>query len=193
MNVFVSYSATSIEWAVRLKSSLQQHGVSAWSDPGDTATPLTWSERIEQAIRNAQAIIVLLEGGAEPDDKQLRTWQLTIDAVWSDNDKRLIPFLLRNAELPPFARSSVPVGSSLPIVRVHDPSRDWERAVNNLVALLHGQADLEQLEQVPAVNEQDRAEHQQRRAQIAAYVDTLKARMDLPDNPTGWKAHRRAQ
>jgi hypothetical protein len=193
MNVFVSYSAASKEWAVRLKSALQHHGVNTWSDPGDTATQLSWSERIEQAIRNAQAIVILLEGDAEPDDKQRLTWQLTIEAVWSDDHKRLIPFLLRNAELPSFARAAVPPDGSLPVVRVHDPYRDWERAVNNLIALLHGQADPQELEQVPAVTEQDREEHQQRRAQIAAYVDTLKARMDLPDNPAGWKAHRRAQ
>lgn len=193
MKVFVSYSAVSIEWAARLKSSLQQHGVSAWSDPGDAATQLTWSERIEQAIHSAQAVILLLEAGAEPDEKQRRTWALAIEAVWSDDHKQLIPFLLRNAELPPFARAAVPDDGSVPVVRVHDPYRDWERAVNNLVALLHGQADLSQIEQVPAVTEQDRAEHQQRRAQMGAYVDTLKARMDLPDNPAGWKAHRRAQ
>lgn len=193
MNVFVSYSAASKEWATRLKSALQQHGISAWSDPGDNATQLTWAERIEQAIRSAQAIIMLLEADAEPDEKQRLTWQLTIEAVWSDDCKQLIPFLLRNAELPPFARSAVPADGSLPVVRVQDPQRDWERAVDNLVALLHGQADPAQLEQVPAVTEQDRIEHQQRRAQIGAYVDTLKARMNLPDNPAGWMAHRRAQ
>jgi hypothetical protein len=80
----------------------------------------------------------------------------------------------------------VPRDGYLPVIRAKNPQRDWEQAVNNLVALLRGEADPSQVEQVPAVTEADREEQRRRQAEIQAYVESLKA--EVPDDPAEWRA-----
>lgn len=180
MNVFVSYAAADRPWAEKLKNALREHGISVWGDTAELNPGESWTDRIEQAIRNAEAIVVLAESQSAPDEKQRRTWQSALEAVWADSSKRLIPFLLGEVEVPRFVRASVSSSASLPVIRVREPEQDWEPAIQNLVAVLRRDADWSQIEQVPSRTEQDFLEHQRSRAQIGAYVEKLKASLNLP-------------
>lgn len=191
MNVFISYSAATRKWAEQLKSSLEQRGISVWSDTSGVTDGLSWTDKIKQAVRGAEAIIVLVDPRSEPEERERLVWQIALDALWSGSNKRMIPFLLRNAAPPPFTRATVQRDATLPVIRAKDPKRDWDRAVNNLVALLRGEADLSQVEQVPAVTEEDRAEHLRMREEMRAYIESLKA--DLPKDPAEWRARQAQQ
>jgi hypothetical protein len=190
MDVFVSYSSANRELAEKLKTELQQRGISAWSDTNGEAPQLRWSERIEQAVRKAEAIILLIEPQIRTDERLSRVWQEALQAVWSDSSKRMIPFLLGDAAPPAFARTTVPRTGSLPVVRARDPQADWEQAVNNLVALLHNEADPSQIELVPAWTKQDQEHHERWQAQFGAYIENQIANLNL--TPAEWRA-RKAQ
>jgi hypothetical protein len=186
MKVFVTHSLENPGWGERLKSSLEERGISVWSDAGDDRPDLTWTDKLEQAMRDVEAVVVLIDPRSKPDEKERRVWQVALGAVWSDPNKRMIPFLLRNAEAPGFARSTVPRDGSLPVIRAKDPKRDWERAVNDLVALLRNEADMSRIEQIPAVTERDREEHRKAEADIRAYIESI--RPNFPEDPAEWRA-----
>lgn len=190
MNVFVSYSSESRHWIDLLKSSLAPYDINVWSDVDELAAGLNWSEQIYEAIKKSEAVIILVDSSHGTDERQRRTWQLALEAAWSDTGKRLIPFLLHDAEPPAFTRATISADENLPVVRAKDPVKDWDQAIGNLVALLRKNADLSQIEQVPAITERDREKHRVRQEQIADYVERLKTKMNLPANPAEWKARR---
>lgn len=178
MQVFISYAAADRPWFEKLKTALQSHGLTVWSDnqiqPGQN-----WAERIEQAVRQAEAIVLLIASQATADQQQSRTWQAALEAVWSDESKRMIPFLLGDAVLPGFTRSTVPRDAQLPVIRAQHPQQDWEKAVRNLVALLRHEAKPGQIEMVPAWTQKDQESHEQWQAQFSAYVDSRLAELNL--------------
>ncbi len=190
MNVFISHSSENPRWGEQLKSSLEERGISVWSDTGDETPNLTRTEKLEQAMRGVEAVILLIDPRSKTDEKERRVWQVALGAVWSDPQKRMIPFLLRNAEAPGFARSTVPRDGSLPVIRVKDPKRDWDRAVDDLVALLRNEADMSRIEQVPRITEKDREAHRKAEADIQAYIESI--RHNFPEDPAEWRA-RQAQ
>jgi hypothetical protein len=185
MQVFVSYAGADRALGEKLKAALQAHGIAVWSD-NQIQPSQNWAERIEHAVRQADANVLLITPQNTPDQQQSRTWQAALEAVWSDDSKRLIPFLLGDAEPPAFARSTVPRDAELPVIRARDPQQDWEQAVNNLVALLRHDAAPNQIEHVAAWTAQDEEMHQQWNAEFSAYLDELKAVM--PASPTEWRA-----
>lgn len=181
MQVFISYGAADRQWFEKLKTALQSHGLTVWSDnqiqPGQN-----WAERIEQAVRQAEVIVLLITSQATADQQQSRTWQAALEAVWSDESKRMIPFLLGEAEPPAFARSTVPRDAQLPVIRVRRPLLDWEQAVKALVALLRHEAQPSQIELVPAWTPKDQESHEQWQAQFTAYLDSQLASLKLSPN-----------
>lgn len=186
MNVFVSYGAASRYWAKRLMADLAQHGIQVWADAINLTPGLSFVEQIEQAVRRVDAIILLITTPTPPDEKQNLTWQAALEAVWSDETKRMIPFLLGDAEPPAFTRSTVPPDSYLSVIRARDPQQDWEQAVKNLVALLRNEAAPHQVERVPAITEADRVAQRQYFAELHEYIQDLKA--ELPADPAEWRA-----
>jgi len=70
------------------------------------------------------------------------TWQLVLEAVWSDKSKRLIPILLKDAPLPPFVLSAFKLssmdGADLPIVRVRNPRQATETA-QTVIQIIRGE------------------------------------------------------
>jgi TIR domain len=118
MDAFLSYSSADRKLAERLREELAREGLSVWSDhvivPGKN-----WRQRIEEAIRSSNYILVLLSPRDGADEAQQFTWQVALEAVWQDSDKRLIPILLPSAELPPFVRSGT--SGQLRVVQVENP------------------------------------------------------------------------
>lgn len=191
MNIFISYSKADKDWAEKLKAALQRENISAWLKP-DLDEPVVEGDltlqraqqrvdKLEQAIRATDAIVVMVGSDSELDNWQRHELRIALESVWRDPNKRLIPFLLNDAEPPAFVRSSVSTEESLPIVRVRELERDWEQALKSLVAILRNEADWSQVELIPSVTEQDREQQRERRAEISDYAETLKANMSLAE------------
>ncbi len=102
MHVFLSYSAADHKFAERLREELRRHGLSVWIDKEDLKPGSEWQQQIQDAIRSADDILVLVGSQSTDDPTQQLTWQAALEAVWQDPHKRLIPVLLRDAPLPAF-------------------------------------------------------------------------------------------
>lgn len=191
MRVFISHLRADSAQALKLQAALQQENIDAWLRQ-DREEPINWRDytlwhatqdidKLEQAIQASDAIIVMVGSDPELVDEPRLEWRLALESVWQDPNKRMIPFLLDEAETPAFVRSSVAPEESLPVVRAREPEQDWEQAVKTLVAILRNEADWSQVEQVPSVTEQDREEQRRRQAEILRYVETLRTNTPLTE------------
>lgn len=132
MSVFLSYATIDKKFAERLKDELGKSGLSVWSDSG-LAIGEEWRRRIEDAIQSASEILVLVGPKNGDDPLQQLTWRAALEAVWQDSDKRLIPVLLRGADLPAFVLSGT--SGTLQAIRVDDPRaiRSTAQAILELI------------------------------------------------------------
>jgi TIR domain len=129
MKVFLSYSSADRKLAERIREELGTRGLTVWSSD-QVATGAVWRDQIEQAIRAADSILVLVGPKSGMDEAQQFTCRTALEAVWENPGKRLIPILMHGAELPAFL-------SAWNLVRLGD-SRDVGRLARTVVDVLQG-------------------------------------------------------
>src|SRR5437773_1507770 len=62
-SVFISYSAKSDRaWIRDLANALSDHGVQPWLDEREVVTGEVWQGKLEEALRNSDAILFVLTG-----------------------------------------------------------------------------------------------------------------------------------
>jgi hypothetical protein len=183
MNVFISYSSESLKQAEKLREALQKRGISVWANSEETASGERWQQRIERAIREADAIVALIDSPHAVDEMQRRTWQAALESVWSDSGKRLIPFLLRDVEPPVFVRSMATSPEAVIAIRAKDLRRDWNGAVEDLIAVLRREPAHGNHVEIVTVTERDRAEREARLNYIVEAAKMREAQQAIPSEP----------
>jgi hypothetical protein len=133
MQVFLSYSAADRRFAERLRDELARKGVSVWSDKEELVSGRPWRQEIENAIRSADDILILISP-RNADATQRSIWREALEAAWQDPRKRLIPILLQGASVPPFVYGDA-AGKEGPLVQILDP-RDLGGAADAIVQAL---------------------------------------------------------
>jgi tetratricopeptide (TPR) repeat protein len=136
MKVFLSHSNAFAEQAAQLSQRLSADGVESLSAPTRIQSGQRWTSTVEGMVKDADAMVFVVQPGAERDKGLLEEWRLAIDQSWSAPEKPLIPVLVGDAQLPGFLkdRQAIQVASD----------RDWTH-VGDLVAeaLKSGPAALE--------------------------------------------------
>jgi hypothetical protein len=101
MEAFLSYGNANAEVASKLAAELKKQGIETWFDRqiqlGDR-----WVTHIEDAIREAPTVLVLIGKDEQPGPYRRAEWRMALEAVWQNPSKRLIPVLLPGALLPTF-------------------------------------------------------------------------------------------
>jgi signal transduction histidine kinase len=136
MDAFLSYSSVNKNLARRLREELASEGLSVWWDESDAPVE-TRHRRIEEAIRSSDYIVVLIGPRDGDDEAQVFTWRVALETVWRDSSKRLVPILLRGAELPPFVRSGT--SGKVRAIQVENP-RKVQSIAQAVLDLIHGRA-----------------------------------------------------
>jgi hypothetical protein len=132
MALFLSYSAANKKVAERLRWALEREGLSVWSAQNATSDS-DLRRQMEEAIRSAEAILVLVGPREKPDKVQQFTWQEALEAVWKDPGKRIIPLLIGDAKIPAFVFSN---GVPSKAIRISDPRDGLSMAAILLAATL---------------------------------------------------------
>jgi hypothetical protein len=135
MDAFLSYSSADKKLAKRLREELTKDGLSVWWDDDSIKSGEAWRRQIREAIRSSDYILVLAGPRDRVDEAQDFTWRVAIETVWQDPSKRLVPILLRDAELPAFIRSGT--SGKIRAIQVEDP-RDVESVAQAVLDLLKG-------------------------------------------------------
>lgn len=186
MSTFLSYSSADRKMAEKLRDELGKAGIAVWSDTDSLAAGERWRDRIEDAIRSASAILVLIGPKNGDDPEQQFTWQVALETVWQDPGKRLIPILLRGATPPPFLHIAAQDGQPF-FVRLDSP-RKIKDIVPEIAELIQGKRvrfveqdqrrgtdGARSITPLPPDAGQ-RREREARLSEIRAYVEQLRAR-----------------
>src|SRR5262249_16051680 len=91
--------------ADRLRHELKRQGIAVWSGTS-VAAGSEWRGRIAEAIRSAEAILVLVGPKGEAGEAQRSTWQEALEAVWQGPGKRSAPIRVQDAKVPTFVFSA---------------------------------------------------------------------------------------
>ncbi len=141
IDAFILYTPCVQEWAEKLDATLRKSGLSTWIDFRDLKAGSSLGEQLEKAVAKTKNFIVLVGMKDDPTERQRRERRATLGAVYANPDQRMIPLLLGDVELPVFVRTAALWTRPIPSIRVSDPSRDWDRAVADLLEILKGEAD----------------------------------------------------
>jgi hypothetical protein len=165
--VFISFSHSPHERGLveRLIKEFHAHQISTCSPAENHAVGANWQREVEQAVKSADAVIVLVDPKREPDTRQQFEWRVALETQWQDPAKRLIPVLLGKGELPSFL-------SSRQALRVKDPKRDWGRAVEALVQVVNN--ELTEASEFVSVEHEDPAKRRERLRYIEEAAQSMK-------------------
>ena len=165
--VFISFSHSPHERGLveKLIKELHAHQISTCSTAENLAAGVNWQRDVEQAVKSADAVIILVDPKRAPDQRQQFEWRVALETQWEDPKKRLIPVLLGNAELPSFL-------SSRQALRVKAPKRDWGRAVEELVHVVNN--ELAEGGEFVSVEREDPAKRRERLRYIEEAAHSMK-------------------
>lgn len=178
IDALITYSPSVKEWAEKLDTALRQSGVSTWIDARDLEAGVSAWEQLERAVANAKNIVVLVGSHDDATERQRIERAVALGAVSEDPTKRMIPLFLGDAELPVFVRTAAHWTRPIPAIRVAQPSRDWDRAVADLIEVLKSEADPRSKGEVIDTSEEDRRLRRERMAYIRRVVAELKVQED---------------
>jgi TIR domain-containing protein len=103
-DVFISYSRDARHWAEKLSQSLENQGVSTWTDFKSIRPGQRWLEEIQRALDDAKYFLILVGPENAIGEWQDREWQGALQRTWTDPNKRIIPVLIDDATPPSFLK-----------------------------------------------------------------------------------------
>lgn len=122
VNVFLSSSFADRKVAAKLLEALRRKGLEVGSAAVGLERGEEFRRRVDDAIRAADLILVLVSPD-HPDDVQQATWPEVLSAVWNDPSKQILPLLLRGASVPPFVHSSLREHAAIRLTDPADPQQ----------------------------------------------------------------------
>ncbi|HVR99439.1 MAG TPA: toll/interleukin-1 receptor domain-containing protein [Thermoanaerobaculia bacterium] len=175
MDVFLSHSHADRKWAEKLRTALLANGLSVWSAESDLKPGERPFPAIMKAVLAAPSLVVLVEPKGTIPPEEARA---TLEAVWSDPEKRLIPILVGDVRVPPYLRSAGPVTSMTRVIQVPNPRTGWNRATSDLIEILKGEAGLAEKMVVIDTRQEDRRLRRKR----LAYIGRLAASFERAED-----------
>ncbi len=165
-SVFISHARQDRRLIRKLIEELHGHRISTFPSTEALEAGPDWRrQEIEEAIKSAGAVIVVVDPKHQPDDRQRFEWSAALGEAWKDPRKRLIPLLLGNAELPSFL-------SHRQGLRVRDPKKEWGRAVAELIRVLEN--NLTEPGEFVSVEQEDPSKWSDRLREIEEAAQSLK-------------------
>ena len=94
-------------WAEKLSESLENKGISTWTDFKSIRPGQRWLEEIQRALDDAKYFLIVVGPKNRVGEWQDREWQGALQRTWTDPDKRIIPVLVDDATPPSFLKNWV--------------------------------------------------------------------------------------
>lgn len=96
MKVFISHTQKDTDLARKVAAVLKEAGLDAWFDANEILPGENWAEKISEALKESEAMVVLLT----PEALESNNVRREIDYALGEKtyDKRLIPVIVGNPE-----------------------------------------------------------------------------------------------
>ena len=108
-DVFISYTQDAKSWAEKLSDSLEQKGLSTWTDFNNIKPGQRFVEEIQHALDEADYFLIVVGPKLGVGEWQDREWREALGRTWTDPKKRFIPVLVGKVKSPAFLKNWVPV------------------------------------------------------------------------------------
>ena len=106
-NVFISYASDTRPLAEELTRDLESQGIEPWVDFKDLHPGQRVSEELQRAIDQAAWFVVLVGSESRTTRWLEAEWSAALARTWESEDKRLLPIVFGNGQLPAFLRNWV--------------------------------------------------------------------------------------
>lgn len=121
--IFISYKSDEIEYARKVKGNLESVGYTCWMAPDSIPGGSSYAQEIDSAIKNAEAILLVLSEAAMNSKWVEREVDCAINA-----NKIILPFHIDSSEL------TSRFNFYLSCVQMYNAYVDWDGEFQNLVA-----------------------------------------------------------
>jgi CheY-like chemotaxis protein len=167
-HVFISYKHEDVDFAENLISRIKEAGFTAWQDSDKLHPGEDWRAGIDQAIKSAFALIVIMTPEAKASEYVTYEWSF----AWGAGVK-VIPVLLK--------RTSTPLHPRLEALQYLDftypPTRPWGRLID---ALRDASSTQTSSTASPSLNISPQVIDEAAKLLVAAAIDQLKAGGSIP-------------
>jgi TIR domain len=92
--VFISHSGEGLAVAKDLAVGLRGRRLSTRLSAEGLAPGAGWADDLEEALRAAHAIVIVIVGRQSHDAATEHEWSAALEASWEDPEKLLIPFVI---------------------------------------------------------------------------------------------------
>jgi hypothetical protein len=106
-NVFISYASDTKPLAEELTRDLESQGMEPWVDFKDLHPGQRMSDELQRAIDRAAWFVVLVSSKSRTTPWLEAEWSAALARTWESKDKRLLPIVFGDGQLPPFLRNWV--------------------------------------------------------------------------------------
>jgi hypothetical protein len=161
-NVFISYASDTKPLAEELTRDLEKQGIRPWVDFKDLHPGQRLSEELHRAIDEAAWFVVLVGSTSRTTPWLEAEWSAALARTWESEDKRLLPVVFGDSQLPPFLRNWVALR-----VNPDTEASTWTRKVLDV---------LRSVRRAPAVHDagKGRAEFQERLRELNHAAEALR-------------------
>ncbi len=106
-SVFISYASDAKQQAEELTRDLERQGIDPWVDFKDLQPGQRVSEELQSAIDRAAWFVFLVGSKSRTTPWLEAEWSAALARTWESEDKRLLPIVFGDGQLPPFLRNWV--------------------------------------------------------------------------------------
>ena len=101
-DVFLSHSSVDKPWVTKLKLALERHGIDVWLDKDEIRPGDSFIEALELGLAACKSIVLIISPEAMESGWVKEEYYSALNLVSQNHDLRLIPVILRDANIPRF-------------------------------------------------------------------------------------------
>ena len=132
-DIFISHASADEIIARKIAEALAQHGISTF-EVRDLLPGVEWESRLRDGLEASQDVAIIIGSSPYSDSYVSKEWSRIVEASWERPERRIIPLIRANAEIPPFLQA-------FQCMKINE--NDVEETALELVGLLRSEHRLE--------------------------------------------------
>lgn len=103
-DIYISHASADAVIARELAEALKQHDISTF-DVSDLLPGSDWESQLNEGLEASQAVAIIVGTDPYSDSYASNEWGQIVEASWDTPERRIIPLIRTEAEIPPFLKA----------------------------------------------------------------------------------------